>query len=65
MDDMAGGVAQTGEMKTSIEFRPKAEGKTDNYGNLGPVALCLPQIPHDQTWARTWAAALGSRQLTT
>jgi hypothetical protein len=29
-----------------------------------PVPLCLPQIPHDLTWARTWAAAVGSRRLT-
>jgi hypothetical protein len=28
------------------------------------VALCLPQIPHDLTWARTRAAAMGSRRLT-
>jgi hypothetical protein len=26
--------------------------------------LCPPQIPHDQTWARTWAAAVGSQRLT-
>jgi hypothetical protein len=29
-----------------------------------PVPLCPPQIPHDVTWARTRAAAVGSRQLT-
>jgi hypothetical protein len=29
-----------------------------------PVPLCPPQIPHDLTWARTWAAAVGSRWLT-
>jgi hypothetical protein len=29
---------------------------------LGP--LCPPQIPHDQTRARTWAAAVGSQRLT-
>jgi hypothetical protein len=29
-----------------------------------PVPLCPPQIPHDLTWARTWAAAVGSRLLT-
>jgi hypothetical protein len=28
------------------------------------VPLCSPQIPHDLTWARTWAATVGSRQLT-
>jgi hypothetical protein len=25
-----------------------------------PVPLCPPQIPHDLTWARTRAAAVGS-----
>jgi hypothetical protein len=30
-----------------------------------PVPLCPPQIPHDLTWARTPAAAMGSRRLTT
>jgi hypothetical protein len=29
-----------------------------------PVPLCLPQIPHDLTWDRTRAAAVGSQQLT-
>jgi hypothetical protein len=29
-----------------------------------PVPLCPPQIPHDLTWARTRAAAVGSRRLT-
>jgi hypothetical protein len=29
-----------------------------------PVPLCPPQIPHDLTWARTRAAAMGSRRLT-
>jgi hypothetical protein len=28
------------------------------------VPLCPPQIPHDLTWARTLAAAVGSQQLT-
>jgi hypothetical protein len=26
-----------------------------------PVPLCPPQIPRELTWARTWAAAVGSR----
>jgi hypothetical protein len=30
-------------------------------GNLLPVPLCPPQIPHDHTWARTRATAVGSR----
>jgi hypothetical protein len=28
------------------------------------VPLCPPQIPHDLTWVRTRAAAVGSRRLT-
>jgi hypothetical protein len=30
-----------------------------------PVPLCPPQIPHDLTRARTRAAEVGSRRLTT
>jgi hypothetical protein len=29
-----------------------------------PTSLCLPQIPLDQTRARTWAAEVGSQRLT-
>jgi hypothetical protein len=29
-----------------------------------PASLCPPQIPHDQTRARTRAAAVGSQRLT-
>jgi hypothetical protein len=29
-----------------------------------PVPLCIPQIPHDLSWARTRAAAMGSMRLT-
>jgi hypothetical protein len=29
-----------------------------------PAPLCPPQIPPDQTWARTQAAAVGSQRLT-
>jgi hypothetical protein len=29
-----------------------------------PVPLCLPQVPHFLTWARTGAAAMGNRRLT-
>jgi hypothetical protein len=29
-----------------------------------PATLCPPQIPHDQTQPRTWAAAVGSQWLT-
>jgi hypothetical protein len=28
-----------------------------------PVPLCTPQIPHDLTWARTRAAAVGNQRL--
>jgi hypothetical protein len=28
-----------------------------------PVPLCPPQIPHDLTWYRNWAATVGSRRL--
>jgi hypothetical protein len=31
---------------------------------FAPVSLCPPQIPHDLTWARTRAAAVGIRRLT-
>jgi hypothetical protein len=31
---------------------------------LAPVPLCQQQIPHELTWARTRAAAVGSRRLT-
>jgi hypothetical protein len=29
-----------------------------------PAPLCPPQIPHDQTRARTWAAAVGNQRRT-
>jgi hypothetical protein len=28
------------------------------------VPLCSPQIPHELTWDRTWASAVGDRRLT-
>jgi hypothetical protein len=31
---------------------------------LAPVPLCPPQIPHDLTWDRNRAAAVGSQGLT-
>jgi hypothetical protein len=34
------------------------------WRKLAPVLLCPPQIPHDLTWARTQAAAVGSQRLT-
>jgi hypothetical protein len=46
------------------------DGKRIGRGNWNagtkpdPVPLCPPQIPHDLTWVRTRAAAVGSRRLT-
>jgi hypothetical protein len=28
-----------------------------------PVPLCPPKIPHDLTWVRTWAAAVGCQRI--
>jgi hypothetical protein len=39
-------------------------GETEVLEEPAPVPLCPSQIPHDLTWARTWAAAVGSQQLT-
>jgi hypothetical protein len=39
-------------------------GNRSNRRKPAPVPLCPPQIPHDQTRARTWDAAVGSRRLT-
>jgi hypothetical protein len=51
--------------------REAVSGMRFDWGNRStrvtpaPVPLCLPQIPHDQTWDGTRAAAeMGSRQLT-
>jgi hypothetical protein len=44
-------------------------GMKIGYGNRStrtkpaPVPLCPPQIPHDLSWARTRAAAVGSQRL--
>jgi hypothetical protein len=40
-------------------------GNRSTQRKPAPVPLCPPQIPHDLTWARTRAAAVGSRRLTT
>jgi hypothetical protein len=46
-----------------VEWRLAAE--TEVLGeNLPPAPLCPPQIPHDQTQARTQAAVVGSQWLT-
>jgi hypothetical protein len=35
-------------------------GNQSTWRKPAPVPHCPPQIPHDQTWARTRAAAVGS-----
>jgi hypothetical protein len=39
-------------------------GNRSTLREPAPVPLCPPQIPHYLTWARTRAAAVGSRRLT-
>jgi hypothetical protein len=39
-------------------------GNRSTWRKPAPVPLCPPQIPHDQTRARTRAAAVGSQRLT-
>jgi hypothetical protein len=39
-------------------------GNRSTRRNAAPVPLCPPQIPHDLTWARTTAAAVGRQRLT-
>jgi hypothetical protein len=38
-------------------------GNQNTRRKPAPVQRYPPQIPHDLTWARTWATAFGSRQL--
>jgi hypothetical protein len=38
-------------------------GNRSTRRKLAPVPLCPPQIPHDLTWDRMRAAAVGSRRL--
>jgi hypothetical protein len=53
----------TMDVKHSEEY--ELEGETAVLAeNLPPVPLCPPQIPYDMTWARTRAAAVGSKRLT-
>jgi hypothetical protein len=40
-------------------------GNWSTWRKPAPVPHCPPQTPHDLTGARTWAAAVGSWQLTT
>jgi hypothetical protein len=39
-------------------------GSRSTRSKPAPVPLCPPQIPHDLTWNRTRAAAVGSQRLT-
>jgi hypothetical protein len=39
-------------------------GNRSTQRKSAPVPLCPPQIPHDLTWDRTRAPAVGSRRLT-
>jgi hypothetical protein len=52
-----GDCGETGGMKIGRENRSTRR-------KPAPAPLCLPQIPHDQTRARTWAATVGSQRLT-
>jgi hypothetical protein len=40
------------------------KGNRSTRRTLAPAPLCPPHIPHDQTRARTRAAAVGSKRLT-
>jgi hypothetical protein len=50
-DDGGGGGGMTGKGNGSTRRKP------------APVPLCLPQIPHELTRARTRASAVGSQRL--
>jgi hypothetical protein len=39
-------------------------GNRSTQTKHAPVPLCPLQIPHNLTWAGTWAAAVGSQRLT-
>jgi hypothetical protein len=41
-----------------------ARGNRSTWRKPAPTPLCPPQIPLDQTWARTRAAVVGSQRLT-
>jgi hypothetical protein len=49
-------------VEQSVEWLARGTGNT--RGKHFPVALCPPQTPHDLTWLRTGAAAVGSQRLT-
>jgi hypothetical protein len=75
-----GGVSPLGTSATvGLLYQPRMI-YDDDYGAVGgmrigrgnrstrrkpaPVPLCPPQVPHDLTWDRTRAAAVGSQRLT-
>jgi hypothetical protein len=55
--------APNGRCVWSIWWNENWQGKPKYSRKPAPVPLC-PQIPHDLTWDRTRAAAMGSRRLT-
>jgi hypothetical protein len=77
---IVGGGVQLGPLGTAATNRPIVPAPSDydareiggmiGRGNRSTrrkpalVPLCPPQIPHDLNWARTLAAAVGSRRLT-
>jgi hypothetical protein len=44
----------------SSRWNENWQGKPKNSEKTCPVPLCPPQIPHEMTWVRTRAAAVGS-----
>jgi hypothetical protein len=48
----------------SSRWNENWQGKPNYSEKPFPVPLCPPQIPHDLTWARIRAVAVGSRRLT-
>jgi hypothetical protein len=48
----------------AVDGMRTGRGDRSSRGKPAPILLCPPQIPHDLTWARTLAGAVGSRRLT-
>jgi hypothetical protein len=44
----------------SSRWNENSQGKPKYSEKISPVPLCSPQIPHNLTWARTQATAVGS-----
>jgi hypothetical protein len=49
----------------AIDGTKIGRGNRSTQRKPASVPLCPPQIPHDLTQTQTWAAAVGSRRLTT